>query len=101
MLNQYDKAITCYQKAVEISPSGTNGYFNLAIALATTGKIQDAENYLLSLIDNKPDADIQVYSLLVNIFKSTGDANKVNYYSNEYNNAVQIMQEKQEQQTKK
>lgn len=95
-LRQYDKAILCYNKATEIAPSGTNGFFNLAIAQATSGKIQDSENTLLSFIANKPDAAIQCYGLLVNIFKSTGDNNKVNYYSNMYNTAVEEMQEKQE-----
>ena len=94
-LRQYDKAIPCYQKAVEISASGQNGYFNLAIAQATVGKIQDAENTLNSLLTNKPDA-LQAYSLLANIFKSVGDMNKAQYYSNEYNRIVEEMQEKQQ-----
>ncbi|MEI6312338.1 MAG: tetratricopeptide repeat protein [Bacteroidota bacterium] len=93
---QYDKAIECYQRAVEIAPSGMNGFFNLSIAQATSGKIQDAENTLNTLITNKPDAAIQAYNLLANIFKSTGDMNKANYYGNMYNTAVQEMQEKQE-----
>lgn len=95
MLRQYDKSIDCYNKAIAIAPTGISGFSNLAIAYASSGKIAEAENCMNQLVNNKPDAALQAYSLLVNIFKSVGDQNKMNYYTNEYNAIVTEMQEKE------
>ena len=65
-LEQYDKAVESYKKAVKLDQNNGNRYFNLGYALATNEKAADAIKNLAKAeeLGCSPENTVQLYNLL-------------------------------------
>jgi len=50
-----DEAIECYDKAIELSPTYTNAYYNKSIAVFKMGKTEEAIELLDKVLEIDPD----------------------------------------------
>jgi len=54
-IHEYDKAIACFQKALELSPNDLDAILNLCDSLETLGKLDEAQEILGAAIRMYPD----------------------------------------------
>ncbi|MBW4677407.1 MAG: tetratricopeptide repeat protein [Desmonostoc geniculatum HA4340-LM1] len=61
-LGESEKALACYEKAVELAPKEAAAYSNLGSALLMQGKLNRAEACLRRTLELKPDYAIALYN---------------------------------------
>ncbi|VVM23157.1 hypothetical protein BSPWISOXPB_5416 [uncultured Gammaproteobacteria bacterium] len=57
MLNEFDKALEAYEKAIEIKPDKDEAYYGIGVAYASSNKFKEAIEAYEKAIKIKPDFD--------------------------------------------
>jgi len=70
----HEKAIPCYERAVELDPAPANFHYNLGAALQFAGDFEAAESAYEETIKRQPDS-YRAYSALVSLSRQTPDKN--------------------------
>ena len=70
--SNYDSAIFYFEKHLQKEPNDESSYDNYAIALANTGRMNDAINAINKKLKFTP-SDVQSLDLLSKLYKATGD----------------------------
>ena len=85
-LGKPQKAINCFEKAIQINPNSANGYYSLGVIFTQLGESQKAINYYEKAIQINPNFANAYYSLGV-IFAQLGESQKA---ISCYEKAIQI-----------
>ena len=85
-LGKPQKAINCFEKAIQINPNSANAYYSLGVIFTQLGESQKAINYYEKAIQINPNSANAYYSLGV-IFAQLGESQKA---ISCYEKAIQI-----------
>ena len=85
-LGKPQKAINCFEKAIQINPNSANAYYSLGVIFAQLGESQKAISYYEKAIQINPNSANAYYSLGV-IFAQLGESQKA---ISCYEKAIQI-----------
>ncbi len=70
----HEKAISFYERAVQLDPAPANFHYNLGAALQFAGRFEEAESAYMAAIQRQPDS-YRAYSALVSLSRQTPDHN--------------------------
>ena len=70
----HDKAIPCYERAVQLDPAPANFHYNLGASLQFAGEFERAESAYKATIERQPDS-YRAYSALVSLSRQTPENN--------------------------
>lgn len=80
-LNQsnYQEAMPYLEKALELDPDNQQNSVNLALALANTGRLVQAQNLLQDMVDEKPSSYLGYYYLALFAMNSNQNSSAARY----------------------
>ena len=90
--NDYPAAVMYYQKAMAADPKNETGYYFYGLALANTGRVDDAIRAFNEGLKMNPE-DLQLYQVLEQVYTAKGDAANAQQTRNK---AMAIVAEQQE-----
>jgi len=53
--SQFEEAVGCYRKLLEVEPRNVSGYYNLAVALTAQKKMEEAKEAFQKVLELDPD----------------------------------------------
>jgi len=71
-MQEYDKAIQCFEEATRLKPDIPEPLFNIAYIYQTTGNFEEAEKYYLKTLEIKPDYHL-VRTYRADLYFNRGD----------------------------